>query len=265
LRELFLNLCANARDAMPAGGCLTLAATNLLLGEPLTLPETELPPGRYVLCQVSDEGRGIPPELMSRVFEPFFTTKGAGQGSGLGLSAVLGIVRSHGGAIQVQSKVNCGATFQVYLPVAATLETAPLPVRAPEIPAGQGDLILVVEDEAPLRESTRLALETHGYRVITADNGASGLAEYFKHRSTVKAVLTDTAMPVMDGVTMVRTLREVDGGLPIVSASGAADAEKAAELRALRVNQMLAKPYSAQSLVDALGAALQSVAAPATA
>jgi PAS domain S-box-containing protein len=265
LRELFLNLCANARDAMPAGGCLTLTAANLLLSEPLSLPEAELQPGRHVLCQVSDEGRGIPPEILGRIFEPFFTTKGVGQGSGLGLSAVLGILRSHGGAIRVQSKVNCGATFQVYLPAATSPQTVSPPIPAPAPAAGQGHLILVVEDEADLRESAKLALETRGYRVITADNGASGLAHYFKHRDAIKAVLTDTMMPGMDGVALVRALRHLDHRLPIVSASGHADTEKLAELRALRVNQVLAKPYSVQSLLAALDAALRSVATPAAA
>jgi len=265
LRELFLNLCANARDAMPAGGSLTLTASNLLLGEPLSLPDAELPPGRYVLCQVSDEGKGIPPEILGRIFEPFFTTKGVGQGSGLGLSTVQGIVHSHGGAIRVQSKVNSGTTFQVYLPAAADLETAPPPTQAPAAPAGQGDLILLVEDEAHLRQSAGLALETRGYRVLTADNGATGLAEYFKHRQAVRAVITDTAMPGMDGVALVRALRQADRFLPIVSASGAADAQEVAELRALGVNHVLAKPYSAQSLLGALGAALHGAFAPAAA
>jgi PAS domain S-box-containing protein len=264
LRELFLNLCANARDAMPTGGSLTLTAANLLLSQPLCLPDAQLPPGRYVLCQVSDEGKGIPPEILGRIFEPFFTTKGVGQGSGLGLSAVEGIVRSHGGAIQVQSQVNCGATFQVYLPAAAEPQTAPQPTRAPAAPAGQGDLILLVEDEAHLRASAKLALETHGFRVITADNGASGLAEYFKHRAAVKAVITDTMMPGMNGVALVKELRRADRFLPIVSASSHADAEKTAELRALSVNQLLAKPYTAQSLLGALGAALHG-AVPAAA
>jgi PAS domain S-box-containing protein len=251
LHQVLMNLCVNARDAMPRGGRLTLTARNLQLGpgDPHVPPECK--PGPYIVLTVADTGEGMAPETMARIFEPFFTTKEVGKGTGLGLSTVLGIVRSHGGHVAVYSELGRGSQFKVYLPAKPGSE-----IRAPEpvgkAAFGHGELILVVDDEAPIREATRRLLELHGYRVLVATNGEEALRHILLSRGSLRLVVTDVMMPVMGGIALARALQTIDAGIPVVATSGLDEADKRQELAAVGVREVLAKPCSANDLLAAI-------------
>src|SRR2546422_6496534 len=187
--------------------------------------------GPYVVIRVSDTGTGMPPGVIDKIFDPFFTTKEVGKGTGLGLSTVLGIVKSHGGFVNVYSEVGKGTRFSVYLPAAETVQGAE-PAQVEAVPTGQGELVLVVDDEATIREITKATLEAHGYRIVTAADGAEALALYAQHRDQIRLVLTDMMMPVMDGPATIRALRNLDPQIPIIAASGLV-AKKAPDLAEL--------------------------------
>jgi PAS domain S-box-containing protein len=248
LNQVLLNLCVNARDAMPQGGTLRVSARNLTVDQPYSAMLRSVPPGRYVLLEVADTGSGIPPEVKERIFEPFFTTKDPGKGTGLGLSTVATIVRSHGGFVSVQSDPGRGSTFQVYLP--AQTEAAVLPTSEttePHLPRGHGELILLVDDERSVLEITKDTLEEFGYRVMTAEDGAQAVGLYALHRAEIALVLTDMTMPLMDGPALIAALRRMDPHLLIVAESGlSANADRAATAG---VSHFLAKPYSAEALL----------------
>lgn len=261
LHQVIMNLCVNARDAMPAGGTLTVEGCNL------TLPagaETSLDaaarPGPYVRLQVRDTGTGIAPEIISRIFDPFFTTKGVGKGTGLGLSTVLGIVKSHGGFLKVLSEPGRGSIFQVYLPA---VEERAAPVRrdsSSPLPGGKGEEILIVDDEASIREAAGSLLERHGYRVRVAGSGEDAMKVFLEHQATLRLVLTDIMMPGMDGLALIRALRVLDPAIPIVATSGLDQSQNAAEFSALGVGQTLAKPFASAELLKAVGGNLASSA-----
>ena len=250
LHQVLLNLCVNARDAMPKGGTLRLAAQNVRMTEDGAREKGGLKAGHYLLLQVSDTGHGIPPEIIVRIFDPFFTTKELGQGTGLGLSTVLGIVKSHGGFVGVRSEAGQGTTFEVYLPAAS----APA-----ALPRGQGELILVVDDEAGIRDVTRRILVKHGYTVVTASQGAEALTQYAQHRDAIRLVLSDLMMPVMDGLAMIRRLKKINPQVRIISSTGWGEENKIAALRELGLTQFLTKPFTIEQLLNALHELLSAV------
>ena len=261
LHQVVLNLCVNARDAMPTGGHLTLGATNLELTRGQPAFPASAAPGRYVRIEVSDSGHGIPADVQDRIFDPFFTTKPLGQGTGLGLSTVLGIVQNHGGFVTVESEQDRGSTFRVYLP-ALSAERAPAAAAATDAPAAplppraEGELILVVDDERSIRDATRRVLEAQGYRVRVAIHGEDARAQYLAARTSVRLVLTDLMMPVMNGLALIQALREFDPQLPIVATTGLGDVDKRRELAALGVNAVLLKPCDNTLLLEAIRAQL---------
>jgi CheY-like chemotaxis protein len=261
IHQVLLNLCVNARDAMPAGGELTLRAANVEIDLQYATLNRNVDPGRYVRIDVVDTGSGMPPEVVERIFEPFFTTKEVGSGTGLGLSTVIGIVRSHGGFINVYSEVGQGSTFRVHLP-AHEADGAPAdePPPAERIERGRGELVLVVDDEATIRSVTKQTLEAFGYRVLTADDGAQAVALYAQHRQDIALVLTDMMMPVMDGPAMIAALRRIAPRLPIVAASGLNANGHVARAAGAGVRHFLAKPYSAESLVRTIRKVLDEAA-----
>src|SRR5581483_3743019 len=171
IHQVLMNLCVNARDAMPDGGQVRVGAENVTLDEQYTRMNLDAHPGRYVLMTVADTGSGIPPEIINRIFDPFFTTKEQGKGTGLGLATVIGIVKSHGGFVNVYSEVGNGTKFSVYLPAGESGEAASPGAERQELPFGNGQLILVVDDESAIREITRETLEAFNYRVLTAGDG----------------------------------------------------------------------------------------------
>jgi two-component system, cell cycle sensor histidine kinase and response regulator CckA len=250
LHQVIMNLCVNARDAMPDGGILSISAENFLVDESYAKMNTEAKIGPYVVITVSDTGTGILPELMDRIFEPFFTTKEHGKGTGLGLSTALGIVKSHGGFITIYSEVGNGTAFKVYLPAITTPETLKAEEKQLELPAGHGESILVVDDEDQIREITKKTLETHGYRVITANDGKEAIASYLQHRELIRAVLIDMMMPVMDGPASIRELHKINPGLEIIAVSGLTEKDKLAKVD--EAHAFLMKPYTIEKLLNTI-------------
>jgi PAS domain S-box-containing protein len=249
LHQVLLNLCVNARDAMPNGGMLKLSARNVEVDENYAAMLADVKAGRYVVVRVIDEGTGIPPEILGRIFDPFFTTKGVGKGTGLGLSTVLGIVKSHGGAIQVSSEIGKGTVFQVYLPAVEESERA----EGDEVPLppspGSGELVLVVDDEATVRGAAQSVLEANGYRVLCAADGTEALAVFAQHSDEVSVVITDLMMPFMDGIALARALRKMRPDLQVVASTGLGEKTQLAELKRVGVDVLLHKPYGADSLL----------------
>lgn len=252
LHQVLLNLCVNARDAMPEGGTLTLTASPVELDAAYARSIVDARPGRYVTLRVRDTGQGIPPELLDRIFDPFFTTKSPDKGTGLGLSTVLGIVKSHGGFVQVYSPPGEGTTFAVYLPSEdVSSGVAAVPVASSDF-RGQGETVLFVDDEAALREVGRVVLQRLNFQVITATDGADALLQVAQHQSHLRAIVTDLHMPHMDGLAFVRGLRRMLPDIAVVVTSGRMDDAMAEAFRRLGVLRRLDKPYTEAQLVREL-------------
>ncbi|HEX7575845.1 MAG TPA: ATP-binding protein, partial [Candidatus Methanoperedens sp.] len=252
LHQVIMNLCVNARDAMSDGGILRISAENLFIDQNYARMNSEAKIGPYIVITVSDTGTGIPPEVMDRIFEPFFTTKKHGKGTGLGLSTVLGIVKSHGGFISVYSEVGKGTAFKIYLPAITTPETLKEEEKQLELPAGHGESILVVDDEDPIREVTKKTLETHGYRVITANDGKEAVRLYLKYREKIKLVLMDLMMPIMDGSTSIRELHKISPELKIIAVSGLTEKDIIANVYETYIHAFLSKPYTTEKLLNTI-------------
>jgi len=257
LHQVLLNLCLNARDAMPSGGSLAITAENCEFPENQTFTEPNAKPGRYVKLQVIDSGTGIPEEIIDKVFDPFFTTKEPGKGTGLGLSTALGIIRSHGGFVSAHSEQGKGATFQVFIPSTTDAPACEVQVVEPDSPKGHGELILVVDDEEGIRNVTETIITRNGYSVVTAANGVEALQAYSKNSGSIRLLVTDLMMPMMDGARLTRALRELNPRLPVIVASGYCDASSEAEMKALGVRMRLAKPFGQDQLLRAIHETLE--------
>jgi len=255
-QQILLNLCVNARDAMPSGGRLTVGVENFVVDEQYAATNIQAKAGRYVNISVTDSGMGVPKGILDKIFEPFFTTKELSKGTGLGLSTVMGIVKSHGGFINVYSEPGRGATFKVYLPAMKSSSEARKEQSGEfSLPRGNGETVLVVDDEAPIVIITSKTLEAFGYRVLSAANGADAVDVYVRHRNEIAVVLTDMAMPVMDGSTTIRVLMRIDPAIKIIAASGH-NATAVAKASEAGVKHFLTKPYSAGNLLNTLRAIL---------
>jgi len=258
MHQVLMNLCVNARDAMPSGGTLTLGAQNVVLGADASTLDPNAKEGRYVQISVADSGHGIGPEILTRIFDPFYTTKELGSGSGLGLSIVLAIMKKHGGFVRVETEVGKGSVFRVFIPAADEQAVAPAPTSAAALPKGNGELILVVDDETAICSLLRRTLERESYRVVTANDGREGLELFLSHRAEVRLVITDLMMPVMDGTELIRSLRALEPNLGIIAASGLDLDANRAQLAALGVEEVLAKPLTTRALLDAIHRLLSS-------
>lgn len=256
LHQVLLNLCVNARDAMASGGNLAIRAENLMIDKNYAAMNLKLQPGPYVAVAVEDSGAGMTPEILDRIFEPFFTTKETGVGTGLGLSTSLAIIKAHGGDIRVYSEPNTGATFRIYLPAALNAATVEPDRSAPATPRGAGQLILVVDDEAAIREITRQTLESYGYRAIVASDGAEAISMYAQRSMEIELVITDMMMAIMDGPAAIRVLRRMNPNIRIIAASGISANGGAARLSELKIKYFLAKPYTAEALLQMVQRAL---------
>jgi PAS domain S-box-containing protein len=256
IHQALMNLCVNARDAMPNGGTLTLTAGNLTLDEAFAVMMPSAKPGTHVCVSVADTGMGIPPEHLDRIFDPFFTTKEIGKGTGLGLATVLGIAHGHGGFVRVNSQAGKGTIFELYLPASPETKAAVLSERETLPPRANGELILVVDDEADVCGVVRRILEKHGYRVLTAAEGSEAMDLFAQHRAEVRAVLTDMMMPEMDGPSLVRTLRHLAPQLPILGMTGVGEKADIKGLDTLDLLVLLTKPFNIIGLLDILHQAL---------
>jgi CheY-like chemotaxis protein len=225
-----------------------------------------LPPGPFVRVRVEDSGSGIPREIRDRIFEPFFTTKPIGKGTGLGLSTSLAIVRSHGGTITVESGLGSGTRFDVYLPAnMATESPAPVVTVAGTVPRGHGELILMVDDEEAIRKIARRMLERSGYRVLLASEGAEAVTLYAAQREEIALVVTDMAMPVMDGPALIRALIALNPEVRIIGASGLTSDGGVERAFTAGIRQFLPKPYTAEALLTTIHQALAGTSRPAVA
>jgi PAS domain S-box-containing protein len=256
LHQILMNLCVNARDAMPDGGRLTLELENVEVNEAVASINPGACSGRYVALGVTDTGTGIPPENLDKIFDPFFTTKELGQGTGLGLSTVIGIVKSHGGFIQVNTRMGQGTQFKVYLPACETPKDSAKHLKPDSLTQGRGELVLLVDDEESIRRVARQALERHGYRMIEASDGSQGLAQYKQHQSELRLVITDLVMPFMDGPAFIRSLRRLNPQVRIIAMSGHQSKARAGCLPPQSVQALLAKPFNAAELLQSLKQAL---------
>lgn len=255
LHQILLNLCINARDAMPNGGTLSIKVSNFAVDEQYAKQNADAKKGNYILCSVTDTGSGIPPEILDKIFEPFFTTKEVGKGTGLGLSTVIGIVKWHEGFITVKSAVGSGTTFNVYLPaLKPTGETGSVSV-VEEIPQGHGELILVVDDEVGIRNITQTTLEGYNYRTLIAADGTEALSHVARHHTDIKLILTDMIMPFMDGTAMIRAIKKIAPSIKIIAMSGSIVGIKSIDPN-LRVNHFIQKPFTASVLLKLIHAVL---------
>ena len=257
LHQVLMNFCVNARDAMPNGGRLSIKAENILIDDNYARMNIEARPGRHVRIKIVDTGAGMPPDIIDKIFEPFFTTKEQGKGTGLGLSTALGIVKGHGGFINVYSEVGRGTQFTIHIPAAAFDQINQHDRESIELPSGDNELILVVDDEMAILEITRGTLEMHGYRALTASDGTEAVALYAQHKDEIKVVLTDMMMPYMDGPATIRALQKLNPRVKIIASSGLTETARMAEVSNGGVSRFLTKPYTAEKLLETVAAVLK--------
>jgi two-component system, cell cycle sensor histidine kinase and response regulator CckA len=253
LHQVLLNLCINARDAMPSGGHLNIEAENVRLDSSAGKIHPDAIPGDYIVLSISDTGIGIPKENQEKIFEPFFTTKDFGKGTGLGLSTIYTIVKVHKGFITLKSELGKGAEFKVFLPAIDGNEQYTVNVHEKILPSGNNELILLIDDERSVLEITKETLESYNYRVITARDGTEALA-LLQSRNiiSIDLVLTDINMPVMDGPTTIRMLRKIDPAIKIILSSGVIVEVNAKKFAMLDTQAFLRKPYTTEVLLKTI-------------
>jgi PAS domain S-box-containing protein len=250
IQQVIMNLCVNARDAMPQGGTLTLSLKRVELDAEGAKIHPKAKPGTYVVIAVADTGTGIPPELMDKIFDPFFTTKPLGQGTGLGLPTVMGIAENHGGFVHLTSQVGKGTTFEVYIPAAPEeMDGGELRKGVAELVRGSGELILVVDDEAAVRRLVGAILSRNGYRTLTAGEGREGLTLFEANRKEIKLVVSDLMMPQLDGLGMLRALKKLQPDIKSIIITGLGEENRIAEARAAGANMILSKPFTSDQLL----------------
>ena len=258
LHQVLLNLCINARDAMPQGGTLEMHAENVVLTDDDVHVHLNAHPGQYVLMSVRDTGIGIPPDVMDKIFDPFFTTKEVGKGTGLGLSTALGIIEGHKGFISVSSDWGKGSEFKVFIPAFGDVPVESGHDAPAELPRGHGEHILIVDDESPIREILRDSLEMQGYSVFEAKDGMEAAVVFEKHRAEIQLVVTDMMMPTMDGAAVIRLLRRMSPGIRIIVVSGMAEEQQLSEGLKKNIQGFLQKPFRAERLLRTIDEVLKT-------
>jgi two-component system, cell cycle sensor histidine kinase and response regulator CckA len=255
LQQVLMNLCVNARDAMPDGGQLTILAENIILDEISCRIHPHARVGAYVTIAVADTGIGIPPDLLAEIFKPFFTTKVAGKGTGLGLSTVLTIVRNHGGFVNVSSQPDKGTLFRVYLP--ASTQAIELPPTNPILArAGNGELVLIVDDEPSIREIISTTLEDNAYETLLASDAAEAIELCRAHIDRIGAILFDYMMPASNPTDAIASIRSLSAGVPIVIMSGLSVQEIESQPYSGQINSFLPKPFNTQELLHILNSVI---------
>jgi nitrogen-specific signal transduction histidine kinase/CheY-like chemotaxis protein len=257
LEQVVLNLAVNARDAMPGGGSLTIETANRELDEEYCQSHPEARPGRHAMLAVTDTGTGMDAPTLARIFEPFFTTKEAGRGTGLGLSTVYGIARQSGGHIAVLSEPGRGTSFQLYLPIVTEAPEAETKASI-HAPSGAGEVVLLVEDEEPLRRLGVRILSKAGYAVIEAGDAESALALFQERGSEIRLLLTDVVLPKNNGRWLAEKLREFKPALRVLYTSGYSEEVIAHQGRPNAAVHFLPKPFTAESLLSRVRSALDA-------
>ena len=255
IHQVLMNLCVNARDAMPSGGTLRVTASNRRLETAESTPGAEPQLSTWLVIEVADTGSGIPPELLDRIWEPFFTTKDIRKGTGLGLSTIRGIVSSHHGFVELQSEVGRGTTFRVFFPAVESGTVQAVSASPFTIVVGSGELILLVEDDAPIRDLTSEILEQHGYRILTSANGEEAFSLFSAHPNDFALVLTDVDMPRLSGVALSRALLQLRPEVRILAMSGLSRHETdGADFREIQqlAHAFLRKPFKPEILLRAV-------------
>ncbi len=252
LFQVLMNLCVNARDAMPNGGSLLLEAENVLLDGEYVRLHPEAKGGPHVVMRVRDTGTGIRPEVIDKMFKSFFTTKRQDKGTGLGLSTVLSIVKNYHGHVRVKSEVGKGTAFEIYLPSVEQRTTQGDKEKLPDSPKGHGEWVLVVDDEETIRELTTATLEHSGYRVLTASDGTEAVARYAHYQDRISLVIADMVMPFMDGAAMIRALKRMNPSVKILAMSGQTEDKDLDRLIEKKDILFLPKPFSAESLLTSV-------------
>ncbi len=253
IHQVALNLCVNARDAMPGGGTLGLAAANVRLTEADARAIPGARSGAHVRIEVSDTGTGIPPEVLERIWEPFFTTKAEGKGTGLGLSTVRSIVADHCGFLAVETQAGSGTTFRAYFPAAEAGTAHGRSDSLIPVPRAQGECVLIVDDEEHLRETLRAILLQHGYRVLTAGGGIEALTVFTPRTHEIKLVISDFNMPGIDGGVLAKLLRTLNPDVKLLLCSGQLDNHEEAEAVS---HAFLSKPFTTEVLLATVHAVL---------
>lgn len=256
IHQVLLNLSVNARDAMPDGGRLRIKCENINLLENFSMLSADAKSGPYVCIHVEDNGTGIPTEIADKVFDPFFTTKAPGKGTGLGLSTSVGIVKNHGGFINLYSEPNRGTSFKIYLPASSEPVPELIQTLPKDLPRGNGEMILVVDDEPAVRKLASKVLQAFGYRVNVAADGEEALAVYSDQRGKIALVITDIMMPVMDGVKTIENLKKINPNVRVVAASGLYVQGRGPRLLDAGIKHFLSKPYTAETLLNVVKRAL---------
>ncbi|MBK6724574.1 MAG: PAS domain S-box protein [Acidobacteria bacterium] len=258
IHQVLMNVCINARDAMPMGGTLTIKGSNILVDDNYAKMNIDADPGNFVHLTVSDTGTGMTLDVLQRIFDPFFTTKEVGKGTGLGLATTLTIVKSHGGFVNVYSEPSKGTRFSIYFPAFETQNDAVAVDLKSNLPIGNGELIMVVDDEKNIREVTMATLKRFGYDAVSAVDGTDALATYSQQHDQIALVLTDMAMPYMDGASLIRALIKMKPEIKIVAMSGLISDGKSAELAELHIDNILSKPFTAEKLLTTVAMVLKS-------
>ncbi len=262
LQQVLMNLCVNARDAMESGGTLSIRVDERRVSDNIALTNPDAEPGDYVCIRVSDTGAGIPPNVLDKIFEPFFTTKPSGKGTGLGLSTVYSIIKSHGGFVDVRSELGRGTTFIVYVPT-ASLTNEEKEEKRVLARTGDGETILLVDDEEFILETASETLEEAGYNVLTAENGKEALLIYEGRTDEINVVVTDLMMPVGDGFELIQSLRARGEDVPVIAISGMAT-DRSQEALDSGASLFISKPFTAERLLLAIQEVLPAAqAAPA--
>jgi len=248
IEQVIVNLVVNARDAMPNGGKLVLETANAELDQQYVRTHVRVTPGHYVMLSVNDTGKGMAPEIKEHIFEPFFTTKEEGQGTGLGLFMVYGIVQKHGGHIVVDSEPAVGTTFKIYLPQAdEPMEEAREELLGNDLPRGE-ETVLVVEDDKDIRTSMAQALKQQGYKALEAANGEEGLQLFDKYRQEINLIVADVVMPVMDGFELIDLLMPLRPQMKVLFMSGYFDNPALQRKNLNPETHFLPKPFSLKDL-----------------
>jgi PAS domain S-box-containing protein len=259
VHQVLLNLSVNARDAMPKGGSLTIGAENFDVDEHYAAMTPGAKPGPHVMFRVTDTGTGMSRATIDKIFDPFFTTKEIGKGTGLGLSTALGIVKSHGGFISIDSAIGTGTTFKIFLPAKVSEESNQKSEVLPELLEGNSEVVLVIDDEPKVVQMTKMILEKRSYRVLTAEDGPNALAVIAKQTEPTKVVLTDMSMPFMDSIVLIRAIKKMRPAMMFIASTGQGEEARMGELESLGVRNFLTKPYDTETLLTTVRDTLSGV------